>query len=455
MGIENDKQDILESNNITQSILTLSLPMMLSGFVDALYNTVDSIFVGRFIGDYALAALSINNVIQIFLLGFGNLFGVGITSIISRALGAKNQEKIENTLINGTLLALCSTVIISWSTLFFLDSVLRFIGSPENILYYSRNYGQIILWTGFLSPLNAILLGVLRVKGLVKEVMKLVVLGAITNIILDALFIILFKWGVRGAALATIFAQGLVCFLTFKKVSKAYRVHFHLHYLKNLNLTLVGEILSIGVTNFLRISTFAIMGIVANRTLTNYGSSAIAAFGVVNRILHLAYQPIFGSNLGVQSLIGYNYGANKFLKVKSIILKAYSFATLLGLIPSIILIIGPDFLFSVFTESKEILFYTKQAARVAGATFFLYGFQIFSMGSLLAMGHPKEALILSILRPCLMVLCVSILPKFIGVFGVWMAFPITDIVSTILTIIVMLKELSLLKKREDMRKNLL
>lgn len=450
-----ENSNILESDDITRSILTISFPMMISGFVTALYNTVDSVFVGRFIGDFALAALSINNVIQIFLSGFGNLFGVGITSIISRALGAKNHEKVENTLVNGLFFALITTIIISWITLIFLDPFLRFIGSSENVLHYSRDYGQIILWAGFLAPLNAILLGVLRAKGLVKNLMYYVIYGAITNIILDAIFIVVFGWGVRGAALATIIAQGLVSVLTFNQVTKAYRVRFYIHYLKNLQLSLVLEILSIGISNFLRVSTFAIMGIVANRALAIYGATAVAAYGIVNRILHLAYQPIFGSNLGTQSLIGYNYGANQFLKVKNIILKAYGFSTILGLIPSIFLVWGPDFLFTMFTNSPEIILYTKQAARAAGLTFFLYGFQIFSMGSLLAMGHPKEALILSLLRPCLMVFFVSVFPQFMGISGVWYTFPFTDIVSTILTAIVMIREMALLKKREEIRKNIL
>lgn len=445
---------LFQNENITQSIITISLPMMVTGFVDALYNLVDSIFVGKYVGEYALAALAVNNTIQVTLIALSSLYGVGITSIVSRGLGAKHYQKVNDTIINGIFLCFISTLSLAIIILLNLDPILRFMGSSENVLQYSRQYGKVILWFGFLVPTNGVLSGILRARGEVKSVMKFAIIGASTNIILDALFIIVFGWGVAGAAWATILSQLIVSILLLTTISRLYTIHFQFYYLKRMTRSLVWEIYTIGISNFLKVMTFAGMGMIANRTLAPYGAAAVASFGIINRTLHLAYQPIFGSNLGTQSLIGFNYGANRFLKVKNIIVTGIGLATLIGIVPSVLLIWAPEGLFRLFTDSPEILMYTKTAARITGTTFFLYGLQIFSSGALQAMGHPKEALFLSLFRPCCMVLCMAILPNYFQTFGIWITFPITDILSTLITIIIITKELSSLKKREQALKDI-
>ena len=445
---------LLDSENIPQSILAISFPMMITGLSDALYNMIDSIFVGRFVGEKALAALAINNTIQITIIAVASLYAVGITSIISRALGAKNYDKVNETIVNGLFLAFISTALLSFTMLLNLDAILVFMGSSEDVLHFSREYGQVILWFGFLIPVNNVLGSALRAKGEVKTIMYLSLLGASLNIGLDALFIIGFGWQVAGAAWATILSQTIVLFFLLRKVSETYHLHFRLYYLKKMSKAMVFEIYSIGISNFLRLFTFAIMGMSANKVLAGYGAAAVASFGIVNRILHLAYQPIFGSNLGTQSLIGYNYGANKFIKVKEIIVVSITLATIMGIIPSILLVWAPEKLFLLFTNSAEIVAFAREASQTIGKTFFLYGIQIFSVGALLAMGHPKEALFLSIVRPVLMVCFMNTLPRFLGVQGVWYTFLVTDITSTIITVIIISKELMMLKKREENLKNL-
>ena len=449
-----NNSNLLDSDNITTSILAISFPMMITGFSDALYNMIDSIFVGQFIGEKALAALAINNTIQITLLALASLYAVGISSIISRALGAKNYKKVNETIVNGVFLAFISVTLLSLIILVHLDSILIFMGSSEDVLQYSREYSQIILWFGFLIPVNNVLGSALRAKGEVKVIMSLALLGAVLNIVLDALFIISFEWGVSGAAWATILSQTVILLLLVTKVSEKYHLHFEFHYLKRISKAMVFEIYSIGIANFLRVFTFALMGLSANKILSNYGAAAVASFGVINRILHLAYQPIFGSNLGTQALIGYSYGANKFAKVNKIIITSIILATIMGIIPSILLVWAPVSLFILFTSSVDIIAFTQEASRTIGATFFLYGIQIFSTGALLAMGHPKEALFLSVIRPVLMVLFINVLPHFFGIQGVWYTFPVTDTVSTMITLVIIIRELKMLKKREDNLKKL-
>lgn len=450
MSLKKDKSILLlESDNITSSIIQISLPMMITGFVEAFYNTVDSIFVGKFVGELALAALAVNIVLNMTLLSIGSLFSVGVTSIISRALGAKNYEKVQNVLVNGLAISFVSLLILSLMMLRFLDSILIYMGSAENVLAYSRDYAEVLLWGGFVIPLNGILFGMLRSKGSVKSIMFLSVLGAFVNIVLDALFIIVFQWEVKGAAYATIIAQLLILFIALYKVFKEFHIKLSTKYFHYLTWDLIWEILSIGVPNLLRMMVFTMMGVTANRALAPYGVAAVASFGIMNRIMHLAYQPIFGSNLATQTLIGFNYGANRFIKVKKIILQGYLIATILGFIPTIIFISVPKGLFQLFTNKIEILTYLYTATKIIGATFFLYGFQIFSTGSLLAMGHPKQALFLSLFRPCVMVASMIILPMYLHELGVWVSFPLTDIISSIATAVIMYYELKQLQKRND------
>ncbi|MGL4563057.1 MAG: MATE family efflux transporter [Brevinema sp.] len=439
---------LLESDDITSSIVKISLPMMITGFVEALYSMVDSIFLGRFVGGLALAALAVNTVLNMTLLAIGGLFAVGTSSILSRAIGAKNYEKVKHTLITGIFLSIVTLMAVSFILLLELDPILRYMGSSEDVLAYSRDYAEVLLWFGFIIPLNGILLSALRSKGSVKIVMMLSLTGALMNIVLDAFFIIVFHWEVKGAAYATIISQLIVMFWAFSKVLYEYQIK--LTQFDFFKISIVKEIFSIGIFNFFRMMMFTVMGIIANRSLAVYGATAVASFGVLNRLLHLAYQPIFGSNLGTQTLIGYNYGAQKFLKVKNIILKGYTLATIIGIIPSIIFMVAPVPLFQLFTDDVHVLTYLVSATRTVGITFFLYGFQIFSTGSLIAMGHPKEAFFLSLCRPTIMAVIMGILPRFYHEFGVWLSFPITDIMSSIITAIVMSYELVKLKKKEEL-----
>ncbi len=447
-----NKNALLDSDRIMYSIVMISLPMMATGIVDALYNVVDSIFVGRYIGERALAALTVNNIIQMFLQALANLYGAGMVSIISRALGARDEEKVQNTMVNGVFLCFLTTTCFSFLLLFNIDSVLTYLGSSADILTYSRQYGQVILWFGFLMPTNSVLTGILRARGEVKTIMLLALCSAFLNVTLDALFIIVFGWGVTGAALATIMAQSCNMMILLRRVIKSYQVRFELHYLKKMTFGLVREIYGLGISNFFRSLTFVLMNASANRALALYGTAALASYGIVNRISQIAFMPIFSSNLGTQVLIGYNYGAKRYDKVNDIIKKAMIFTTALGIVPSIIFMNAPRELYELFTSSEEIITYAKKASFIIGTTFFLYGIQISSAGALLALGFPKESLFLAILRPFIMAVCVNILPLIFGLYGVWMAWPFTDVLTVVISVYVMsYKVKSIRQQGEEMK----
>ncbi len=443
----NKQNPLLDSDNIMYSIVRISLPMMATGLSDALYNMVDSIFVGNFVDERALAALTVNNIIQNFLLALSTLYGAGIVSIVSRALGAKNYSKVNDTIVNGGFLCFATTAFFSYMLLLNLDPVLFYLGSSLETLVYSRQYASVILFFGFLVPTNGVLMGVLRARGEVRSIMMLAVLGASANITLDFIFIVILRWGVSGAAWATICSQSVVTFFLLRRIHYFYNISFNFSYLRRMSFKMVAEIYSIGISNFSRVFTFVLMGISANAALAPHGTAALAAYGIVQRIMQMAYQPIFASNLGTQSLIGYNYGAGRYAKVGDIIRKAVMFATLLGIPPAIVLLSQPHAIFNMFTDSELTLQYADSMSRVVGSTFFLYGLQVFSTGALLAMGRARIAFFVSILRPAVMVLCMNILPRVMGLSGVWTTFPVTDLIGSTITALVMVRELRNLKTK--------
>ncbi|MGL5721211.1 MAG: MATE family efflux transporter [Brevinema sp.] len=439
---------LLQSEHINESMWTLAIPMMVSGFVVAFYNTVDSIFVGRYVGNLALAALAVNNVIQITMIAMSGLFTVGVSSIIARALGAKRKEKAVQALMTGLFFGFVVMFVFAWTILFNLDSVLLWIGSPPEVLNYSRQYAGVILWFAFIGPVNDILNSSLRASGRSQWVMGLMLTGAITNIVLDALFIIVFGWGVAGAAVATVLSQIVVCLSAFHIVKKSYSLSFPRDF-KKIRFSLIGEIAYVGFPAAIKSGVFALMNLTANRALAPFGADAIAGFGVIYKVIHLAYQPIFGFNLGVQPLIGYSYGAGLYAKVRKIIRVGNINAFLLGLLPSFLLMLAPVPFYRLFTTSDVIITHVRACSFMMGITFSLYGFQMVSTGASLAMGHTWSSLMMACGRPVIMVAIMSVFPRFFGVYGVWVAFPLTDILSSLFISYMLKREFRKLTKKEE------
>lgn len=444
-------EKLLNSDNLLSAMFKLALPMMISGFVAAFYNTVDSVFVGRYVGDFALAALAVNNTIQVSIIAMSALFSVGVSSIISRSLGAGNKEKARSVLITGLGSSFLGLILFAWSLLFNLDKVLLWIGSPPEVLAYSRQYGGVILWFAFIGPVNDVLSAGLRASGLAHWVMALMLTGAFSNIVLDALFIIVFGWGVTGAAVATVIAQVIVCVVAFLLVNRHYDIGFRISkIIMQIRPKIFLEIVSVGFPATIKSSIFALMNLSANRALTSFGADAVAGFGVIYKIIQLAYQPIFGFNLGVQPFIGYSYGSNRFEKVRRIIFTANGAAMVMGLFPMAFLLFAPEPLFRLFTKSDTIIAYTRACSISMGLTFFLYGFQMTSTGAAMAMGHTMSSLLMACFRPAVMAFLMIYLPPVLGVNGVWATFPITDIISSLFIFWMLRREFQLLKKKESL-----
>ncbi|MGL4388589.1 MAG: MATE family efflux transporter [Brevinema sp.] len=437
----------LKEENILKILLTLSLPAMLSGLIDSLYNTVDSIFVGYFVGTDGLAALSVINVIQLMFISIGVLFSVGNASIVSRALGAKDHHRAVKTLIHSFWSNFFTSVCLSILFLWNIDYVLGLIGASKLILPYARSYGTIILWTGFVLPLNNMMMGALRAQGKTTEAMYLSVTAAIANIALDALFIIVFQWGVAGAAIATAISQVVLFIFLLIKVKKLYQTNLLFSDEYQFHFSLIKEVIHVGFPTGMRLLLFVGVFSLANSIISPYGSEYLSALGVFSRLINLMVMLIVSLTMGGQPLIGLNYGAELYERVKKIIATIIFSGLGLGLLSSFILITAPAGLYHLFTPDPLIVKICQEISFYEGLTFWAWSLFITVAEALQAMGHAKTSLFLSLGYPVMTMGLLIILPNYFGVIGVWISFTGAYLLSGLISILVLLADFREIDKK--------
>ena len=442
-----------EDENIIKLLFILALPAVISGLVDTFYNTVDSIFVGQYVGSKALAALSVINVIQLMYVAIGVLFSVGNASIISRALGAQHPERAVSSLIHSFWAAFFVSNIISFSILMNLDSFLTLIGASEESLPYARDYGSIILLTGFILPINNLLLGAFRAKGQAISATYLNIIGAVINIGLDALFIISFGWGVAGAALATAIGQGVVFVIAVRRIMKLYNTNLLFHNKSEISTPLLKEIVHVGTPTGLRLILFAGAFSIANVILKPYGDNYLSAFGIFNRLIMLMSMINISLGIGSQPLIGVNYGAKLYKRVERIIFKTFSVGLVISILTCIFLWYSPASVFGIFTSDLDIIRICREISMPQAYTYIGWGIFICIAEALQAMGHAKESFWLSLLYPISVIFGFVVFDKLWGLQGVYWAFPFSYLVIGIVASVMLIKELRSLNQKQENLKN--
>ncbi|MGL4563056.1 MAG: MATE family efflux transporter [Brevinema sp.] len=414
----------LQEENILKMLLTLSLPAIFSGLVDSLYNTVDSIFVGYFVGNDGLAALAVINVIQLIFISIGVLFSVGNGSIISRALGANDHHRVLKTLIHSFWGNLFVSISLSFIFLINMDFFLPMIGASKTILPYAKEYGSIILWTAFILPLNNMMLGSLRAQGKVLDGTYLNIVAAGTNIILDALFIVVFHWGVGGAALATAISQALLTIALLYKIRKLYQTNLLFSHEYRFHVNALKEIIVVGFPTGMRLMLFVGVFSLANSVISSYGAEYLSAFGIYTRLCNLMAMILISLTMGGQPLIGINYGATLFQRVKKIILTIVSVGVGVGLLCTALLVWAPTALYQVFTPDPLIIQICQEISRYEGSTFWCWAVFICIVEALQAMGHARQSFFLSLGYPIFLIGMLNILPYYFNIIGVWLSFTV-------------------------------
>ncbi|MDD4787137.1 MAG: MATE family efflux transporter [Pirellulales bacterium] len=445
-----DRATRLGEGGIGSLLLKFSTPAIVGMIAQALYNVVDRIFVGQGIGPQGIAGVTVAFPFMMVMMAFGMLVGFGAASLISIRLGQKRRAEAEQALGNGLVLLAGIGVAITVVGLLFLDPGLRLFGASPAVLPYARQYLQVILLGAVFQTVGFGLNAVIRGEGNPRIAMATMLIGAVLNTILDPILIFGFGWAMRGAALATVLSQAvsatwvLSYFLRGRSLLRLRACHLR------LRAAVCLPIVAMGSPQFtMHIAASVINGILNNQLYAYGGDLAISAMGVVYAVMMLVIMPIFGINQGAQPIIGYNYGAGNYDRVKKTLQAAAAVATLICMSGFLAVMLYPTKVIALFSRDEPALVELgARAICICLAMLPIVGFQIVGASYFQAVGKPKHAMFLGLSRQVLLLIpAVLILPRLFGLDGLWAALPAADLGSSVLTGIWLFAELRHLHRR--------
>lgn len=433
----------LGEKSVGKLLWDFSLPAVTGMLVNALYNVVDSIFVGNGVGELGLAAVTIAFPIMLILMGFGMLVGIGATAQISISIGQKKKEQAEKILGNAFALALIIALSLAAVVLLFLDPILIALGAEPSILPYAREFTSIIVGGSVFTFVGFGLNNIIRAEGSPKTAMSTMLISAILNTVLNPLFIFGLKLGISGSALATVISQA-VSALWVLAYFKGGRSYLKLRFSNmKLDMEIIRTIFAIGMSPFFMQVAASVVTVIYNYSLMSYGGEiAVAAMGIVNRVSMLMLMPIFGISQGVQPIIGYNYGARNYERVIEAIKKATFAATTFAVCGFLIIQLFDVQIIRLFNSNSDLIQVGASGMRVFLAMMPIIGFQVVCSTYFQAVGKARQSLLLSLSRQVIILIpLLVILPRIWGLSGIWMASPIADLTSSLLTVMFLLREI--------------
>lgn len=437
-------KDNLATAPIGRLLLKYSIPAIIGMMVASLYNVVDRIFIGNIpdIGNVAISGVGVTMPVTTIVLAFSMLIGFGATSNISLCLGKGDKNDAEHILGNSLVLSIIVSLLLTAVGLLLCDFLLMRFGASQDTLPYARDYIIIILWGTVFNLTSFSVNSTIRADGSPITAGATMLVGCGLNMILDPIFIFVFGWGVKGAAIATVISQFISCaWVILYYFGGNSKLKITAKTIK-LKLKYIVMIFAIGVSPFaMQISISVVQGILNNGLKRFGGDNAIGAYTIITSISMLFMMAIFGLNQGGQPIIGYNYGAKNYNRVKRTLKTTITLGTAFLVLGFVIIQTFPQFLIGMFnndeslvkiaTEGMKINLFTIPllAACVMGSTFFQF------------IGKPKVSLVLSLMRQFLLLIPVLLLlPNFLGLKGIWFAQPICDTVSFIVIIACVLNE---------------
>lgn len=419
-------------------LLSMAVPMMISMLVQALYNIVDSIFVSRICED-ALTAVSMAFPWQNIVIAIAVGFGVGINALLSRALGQKNAERVNQVAINGLLLALLSYLLVLVAGLIGIRAYMRTQTDIESIVNYGITYLNICILCSFGVFVEITFERFLQATGRTVYSMITQLTGAITNIILDPILIFGLlgfpKLGIAGAAWATVIGQcvGAVVAVTLNHFKNP-EVHLRLRHIRP-NGRLMGEITAISIPSIIMSCISSLTCFVMNMILIAYSSTAVAVFGVYFKLQSFVFMPVFGLNNGMVPIIAYNYGAQKPDRIHKTIRLGMAYAVAIMAVGLLVFQLIPKQLLLMFDASDAMLGIGAPALRIMSLAFVFAGVGIASSSACQAFGYSVYSMLISIARQIVVLIPAAYLLSLTGVLrSIWFAFPIAEIVSLFLSL---------------------
>jgi putative MATE family efflux protein len=442
----------LGTESISKLLIRQAVPASIGILVMSLNVLVDTIFVGHWIGATAIAAINVVLPVSFFIAALGMAIGIGGSSVISRALGSQNKSKALKTFGNQVSLTLLLTLTMVVFGLWFADNIIDSFGGKGAIFEPAKVYYKIVLYGVPFLALCMMGNTVIRAEGKPRFAMYAMMIPSVGNLILDYLFINVMDYGMAGAAWATTISY-VLCFIYiiwfFNSKHSELKIGF-LHF--GLQLSVVKEIASLGFVTLARQATVSITYLFMNNILYHYGGEiSVTAYAIVGRMLMFAMFPVLGMTQGFLPIAGYNYGAQNYDRVRRALNTAIKYASILATVVFLILMFFPETITKMFTTDVDVLKQTPSAMRWVFAATPIIAVQLIGAAYFQAIGKAIPALLLTLTRQGFFFIpLILILPNFFGEWGVWVSFPIADVLATTVTAYFLNREVvRTLKPKED------
>ena len=432
--MNSSKIKIMSEENVSKALFKLGMPMVVSMLIMALYNVVDTYFVSG-LGKHSVAAVSVAFPISLIFSGIGLTFGAGAGSYISRLLGGEKKKEADIVATVAMFTSVIIGAITGMTLLFLLTDVLKFMGAIPSIIEIAKKYAIIFIISTMVSTANVTAGNLAVAQGAAKVSLKAMIIGSALNMVLDPIFIYGLNLGVNGAAIATLISQVVTLFIyiIYFKSEKSYIKLKISNFKPTINA--YKEILKVGISMFLLqiFSSISMSKISSSASL--YGEDAIAAMGIVLRIVTLGTNVVFGYMKGLQPLAGFNYGAKNYKRLNEAIRCCIKYINLFCLVWTILLYIFAPNILSIFGTGESVLKIAVPALRAGVIMFITFGFQFTYSTLYLSMGKALAGGFLSICRQGIIFLpIILLLPKIFGLNGVIYSQAVADLITTIITI---------------------
>lgn len=438
----------LGEENTGKLLLKYAWPSIVAMVAASLYNMVDSIFIGHGVGPLAITGLAIAFPMMNLSAAFGSLIGVGASTLISVSLGQKNYHKAQIVFGNVILLNIILGIAVSALFLIFLTPMLYFFGASDATIGYARDYMRIILIFNVFTHMYYGLNAIFRSSGHPRSAMTATIATVLINTVLDPIFIFVFDWEIKGAAIATVVAQFMALVWQIYKFSDREELIRFKRGIYGLKKKIISNIFSIGMSPFLmNVASCLVVILINNGLKTNGGDMAIGAYGVINRVTFIFVMIVMGISQGMQPITGYNYGAQQYNRVMEVLKKTIVFATIMVIVGFLIGELFPRAAASIFTSDEELISYSVEGLRIVVIFFPIVGFQMVTSIFFQSIGMVKKAIFMSLSRQLLfLVPLLLILPNIFGTVGVWWSMATSDLIASVVAAVLLIHQIRNFKR---------
>lgn len=449
-SVNKEKLTELMTMPVGRLLLAYSLPAVAGMVVTSLYNVIDRIFIGRGVGADAIAGLAITFPVMNLSTAIGVLIGAGASARVSILLGANDLRGAENVLGNALVLTLSNALIYISIFALFLDPILVAFGASAATLPYAHDFLMYLLPGMLVMNLAFSFNNIMRASGYPVRAMVTMLIGTLVNLILAPVFIFVLGWGIKGAAIATDIAMTVsAVFVMAHFVTPKSTLHFKRGIYK-LRWHIIAGIVSIGAAPSLVNLAGSAINAIVNKTLYTYGGdSAVGAAGIFTTVTSLIVMIVIGICQGMQPIVGYNYGAGRLDRLRKTFWLAAGVATLICTVGFAVGVSIPHYVAMAFTVDEHLIQVTERALRLSMVMFWCVGFQVVSTTFFQSIGKAGKSIFLSLTRQVIFLIpLLIIMPKCMGLDGIWLSFPTSDALATVVTTVMVLWQLRKLNQEQ-------